>query len=242
MFRPPVKPLEHPWLFLLGDSRPGVADMDGGEQLVSRHRYTNHSTGWGIFHGVVQQIVERFLRPFGVKYSIGFRRFQGDLDFLRRRLWRDLRKGGIDHSLQTSASRMQGDNPGFQAGGFHQRVNQALQLLRLPIQSIQTGPVSRLLHEKLGVEQNVGNGRFGLVGDVPDEGFQLVLFRLDISGGHRGRREVVGQLAFQGGEHTLVKAVLGKIPLHGDIQHPVQMLQNPPGAPAIPENNATRKQ
>ena len=97
-----------------------------------------------------------------------------------------------------------------------------------------TPHVSRLLHEKLGIEQNVGNGHFGLVGNVPDESFQLVLLCLHISGRYRGHRKVVGQLAFQCGEHGFIEAVLGEIPLHGDVQHPVQVVKNPPGASAIP--------
>ena len=41
-------------------------------------------------------------------------------------------------------------------------------------------------------------------------------------GNGRGRgRKVVGQLAFQCGEHGLVEAVLGEIARHGKVQHPV---------------------
>ena len=115
-----------------------------------------------------------------------------------------------------------------------ERINETMQLLRLSIQCIQTIPVPGLLREKLCIEQNVGNGGFGLVGNVPDEGFQLVLFRLNISGGHRGRREVVGQLAFQRGEHGFIEAVLRKLSLHGNVQHSIHTFQNPPGSVAIP--------
>lgn len=61
----------------------------------------------------------------------------------------------------------------------------------------------------------------------------LFLFRADVPGGYRGRREVVRQLAFQRGKQRLVEAVLRKVPPHGIGKHLIQLFQCPAGLPAL---------
>ena len=51
-----------------------------------------------------------------------------------------------------------------------------MQFFRLPIERLDTHlPLcgERLFGEQLGIEQDIGNGRLGLVGNIGDEGFDL---------------------------------------------------------------------
>lgn len=91
-----------------------------------------------------------------------------------------------------------------------------------------------LLGQKLGVEQNVGGGCFDLMGDVSNQGLQMLLFLLNILCRYRGSGKIVGKFAFYGGEQAFIKAVFGECSLNGGIHHPVQAFQCLPGSPAIP--------
>ena len=140
--------------------------------------------------------------------------------------------------MQLSRNRVQGNDPGFQPGGLDQRINEAVQLAGLSIQRIQARFAARLLPEELRIQENVGHGRFGLMGDVPNEGLELFLFRCDLPRRGRGGGEIVRQLALQRRKQGLVKAVLREIPLHGGIQHAVHGFQRPSGAAALPGHRA----
>ena len=132
---------------------------------------------------------------------------------------------------------MQLQNPCLQAGGFHEGLNEGLELLRLPLQGRDQGAAllrQVLLPQELRVQQHVGDGRFGLVGDVRNQTLDLVLFLLQVPGGDRGGSKVVGQLGLHSREQALVKARLREGPPDGLLQHALQAQHHSPRTPAAP--------
>ena len=115
----------------------------------------------------------------------------------------------------------------------------------LPLQRRDAGAAllaQRLLREELSIQENIGKGRFRLVGDIRDKGLDLVLFRLQIPGGDGGGRQIPSQLGLHGGEEALVVVLFGEALGDGLFQHIVQPLQNPPGPPAVPDHHGGRRQ
>ena len=138
-----------------------------------------------------------------------------------------------------------GKDAALQPGGFDQRVDEEPQLLRLMLQSGGILPALRrqvLLPQQLGIQQEVGDGSLGLVGDVPDQGLDGVLLLRQIFGRYGGCGEIVGHPGLQGGEAALVIEGLLKIAPDGVVQHAVQGVQHPAGAEMGPEGDARCRQ
>ena len=62
---------------------------------------------------------------------------QGNADALFFRLGSQLRHGGDHDRRQFSRLRVQGNDAGFQSGGFHQGVDEELELLGLALQGLR---------------------------------------------------------------------------------------------------------
>lgn len=62
-----VEPTEDFRLFLLHNAAAGVHHIYAGEQLINRTNDHNAPTGGCVFHSIVQQVAEGFLRPLRVK-------------------------------------------------------------------------------------------------------------------------------------------------------------------------------
>jgi len=84
-----------------------------------------------------------------------------------------------------------------------------------------------------GVEQDIGNGSPGLVGDVSDEGGDLPPLLVQGPGGGGGAVQEAGQPGLQGGGNGLVEGLLQKAVVNGLGQHPVQPVRLPSGAPPV---------
>jgi hypothetical protein len=61
-----VKPLENPLEVLAYDSRPIVAYADGNPAIVPPAAAHNAAAGWGITHGVVEQVGEHLADGIGI--------------------------------------------------------------------------------------------------------------------------------------------------------------------------------
>ena len=133
----------------------------------------------------------------------------------------------------------------LQPGGFDQRVDEEPQLLRLMLQSGDILPALRrqvLLLQQLGIQQEVGDGSLGLVGDVPDQGLDGILLLRQIFGRYGGCGEIVGHPGLQGGEAALVIEGLPELAPDGVIQHLAQSVQHPAGPQAGPDGESCRCQ
>ena len=132
--------------------------------------------------------------------------------------------------------RGEGEDPGVQPGGLHQGLHQERQLLRLAPQGAELlllgGGEGTFLQQR-AIQQQVGDGGPGLVGDVSDEGGDLPPLLVQGSGGGGGAVQEAGQPGLQGGGNGLVEGLLQKAVVNGLGQHPVQPVRLPSGAPPV---------
>ena len=78
MRHPAIKPLKDLRLLLLGNARPGVADMRNRKHRIRRRGKDNRPAMAGVFHCIVHKVQDCLLRPFGVKDGLCVRRLNGD--------------------------------------------------------------------------------------------------------------------------------------------------------------------
>lgn len=87
-----------------------------------------------------------------------------------------LRPNLFQQKLYRDHSRRYGNDPRFQTGHFDQGLRSENAVFCLSIERLNAHLTlwsQRLFGQKLRIEQNVGDGRLGLVRNVGDEGFDL---------------------------------------------------------------------
>ena len=239
-----VKPLEYLPLIRLRHPGARVGHVNPPVQFVGGDPDRYGTSRRRVLHGVVQQVAHRFLRPSGVKHRQDLRGLHCQGHPLLRRLGAELGGGGFQHGSQQQGPGILDDDPCLQPGGLHQGLHQILEFFRLAGKGGGQGPAllrQLLFLQKLGVQPEVGNGGFRLVGDIRHQGFDRVLLPLQIPGGNRRGGQIRRQPALHGREEALVKILLPEVPPGGLLQHPRQAAEHTPGPEPVPQDHQERR-
>ena len=167
----PVKAPEDGSLITFGNALAGVGYFDLHIHFPLNHGHRDFSACRGVLHRIVQQIKQCFGCPFAVmgKGQI-FRAVHrhGDFFFLRPV---DNAAHGLCHGVKEAARfLLQLDNARFQPGGFHKRLKEKVQLIRLGADSPDKVGALRFGHGlcKQGVRCHfqIAHRRFHLMGYI----------------------------------------------------------------------------
>ena len=138
-----------------------------------------------------------------------------------------------------------GQDAVFQTGELDQRVDEKAQLFALLADGFHIGAHLRgqlFLRQQLAVQHQVGDGRFGLVGDVGNHLLNLVLFDRHILCGEGTGGEVIGKLGFQRRKAAFIKVAFGVASFQCGIEHLFDGVHRFFGAAAVDEDNQQSKQ
>lgn len=95
-----------------------------------------------------------------------------------------------------------------------------------------------LLCQQLGVQLQISHRGAGLVGNIRDQGADLIFLCLEAAGREGAGRQILGQPALQSRKAALVKVLLCKRAVHSGGEHLVQPGQQASGTPAAVEHYA----
>ena len=159
--------------------------MDLRKNFSPDHRDRDASPRSGIFHRIVQEIVNSLLRPFpvmgqndlSVSFPSSLFHFHGEKKIFRFRPGDDPGYRAPDGLHQILFLLLDLDHSGLQPGHLYHTLKQKLQLIRLVFQPVQEFLIFLRKFpalQDLQVQLLIGDGSLCLMGDIRDQFFHLL--------------------------------------------------------------------
>ena len=176
----PVETAKDPVVFFFRDADALVLDLQPDKTAELLGPDPDRAARRGIFYGVVQEVEERFRRPFFIEKQGDIRKgFRFDGDMLCRRFVVDPVDGFYQNFRQGGPLGRWADHGGLQTGDVEQGSGEGFQFLKLEAAARQEffgfcRSVRFQIEGKTGFQR--AERRFDLMGDIRDKGFRVVLF------------------------------------------------------------------